>query len=195
MDLIRRVLELIRHRLNEYFNVADARAEEWVILANVVDHEGRANAAARDKIVMMLVNIKHETAISTYTAATRSRTTAYQVVPAPIYIDLYVLFFANFYDDGYAQGLTMISRTISYFQQNPWFTTENMPDLPPAIDKLTMEISNLDLLEVNYLMGMIGAKYLPSVYYKLRMLPFTSEAIRGVVQPVEGPATPSGVSG
>ena len=194
MDLVGRVLELIRHRLNEYFNVADPRAEEWVILANIVDHEGRIYAAAKDKIVMMLVNIKHETVVSTYTAAVNSRTSAYQVVQPPIYIDLYILFLANFYDDRYAQGLAMISRTISYFQQNPWFTTAIMPDLPPAIDRLTMEISNLDLLEVNYLMGMIGAKYLPSAYYKLRMLPFTSDPIRGVVQPVEGPATPSELS-
>jgi hypothetical protein len=49
-----------------------------------------------------------------------------------------------------------------------------------------MEITNLDLLEVNYLMGMIGTKYLPSAYYKLRMLPFTGDAIQGVVPAVEG---------
>jgi hypothetical protein len=194
MDLIGKVLELIRQKLDEYFKVADSRAEEWVILSNIVDQEGRMFAAAKDKIVMMLVNIKHETVISTYTAAAKSRTSAYQVVPAPIYIDLYVLFFANFYDDNYRQGLAMISRTISFFQQNPWFNAANMPDLPPAIDRLTMEISNLDLLEVNYLMGLIGAKYLPSIYYKLRMLPFTSEAILGVVSPVEGPASPSEIT-
>jgi hypothetical protein len=194
MDLIRIVLELIRQKLDEHFKLADPRAEEWVILANIVDHDGRAFAAAKDKIVMMLVNIKHETVISTYTAAIPSKTNAFQVVPAPIFIDLYILFFANFYDDNYRQGLTMISRTISYFQQNPWFNTTNLPDVPPSIDRLTMEITNLDLLEVNYLMGMIGTKYLPSVYYKLRMLPFAGEAIRGLVPPVEGPSTPTEIA-
>jgi Pvc16 N-terminal domain len=184
--LILTVLALIQKKLAEYFKNADATAEDWVILGNIVDHDGRLYAAAKDKIVMMLVNIKHETVISTYTATAKSKTSAYAVVPAPLYIDLYLLFLANFYDDNYPVGLEMISRTISFFQQNPWFTSANMPGLPPSIDKLTMEITNLDLLEVNYLMGMIGTKYLPSAYYKLRMLPFTGDAIQGVVPAVEG---------
>jgi hypothetical protein len=157
-----------------------------VILANIVDHDGRPYAAAKDKIVMVLVNIKHETVISTYTAAVRTKGSAYAVVPTPLYIDLYVLFFANFYNENYRQGLAMISRTISFFQQNSWFTADNLPDLPPVIDKLTLEITNLDLVELNYLMGMIGVKYLPSVFYKLRMLPFAGEAIEGVTPAIAG---------
>jgi len=190
MDLIRTVLELIRHKLNDYFRNADPREEEWVILSNIVDHEGRPFEAAKDKIVVFLANIKHDTVISTYTATARTATSAYAIVPAPLYIDLYLLFFANFYDDNYRQGLAMISRTISFFQQNPWFNADNMPNLPRAVDKLTMEITNLDLLEVNYLMGMIGVKYLPSVFYKLRMLPFDSGVMQAVVPPVQGSDDP-----
>ncbi|MDB5600904.1 MAG: hypothetical protein JWN71_2948 [Xanthobacteraceae bacterium] len=189
MDLIRTVLDLIRHRLNEYFNNIDSRREEWVTLANIVDNDGHAFAGSKDKIVMVLANIKHETVISTYTPTVRTKTSAYAIVPTPLYIDLYILFYANFYDENYRQGLAMISRTISYFQQNPWLNASNAPDLPPVVDKLTMEITNLDLLELNYLMGMLGVKYLPSVYYKLRMLPFVGDAMSGVTPQVSGDDT------
>jgi Pvc16 N-terminal domain len=186
MDLIRTVLDLIRQKLNESFANLDPRPDDWVVLANVVDHDGRPNAAAKDKIVMVLANIKHETVVSTYTSTVGTKSSSYGIVTPPLYIDLYILFYANFYDENYRQGLAMISRTISFFQQNPWFTPDNLPDLPPAVEKLTMEITSLDLLEVNYLMGMLGVKYLPSVFYKLRMLPFVGDAIAGVTPPVGG---------
>jgi hypothetical protein len=189
MDLIRTVLDLIRHRLNEYFNNIDPRREEWVKLANIVDNDGQAFVGSKDKIVMVLANIKHETVISTYTSTVRAQTSAYAIVPAPLYIDLYILFYANFYDENYRHGLSMISRTISYFQQNPWLNAANAPNLPPVVEKLTMEITNLDLLELNYLMGMLGVKYLPSVYYKLRMLPFVGDTMSGETPQISGDDT------
>jgi hypothetical protein len=45
---------------------------------------------------------------------------------------------------------------------------------------------NLEMTDLNYLMGMIGAKYLPSVYYKVRVIPFRSDAMRGQVSAVHG---------
>ncbi len=123
---------------------------------------------------------------------------SFALVQPPLYIDLFILFIANFYDRNYVQGLGMISRTISFFQQNPWFTRDTLPALGPGIDKITMEFTNLDLLEVNYLMGMLGTKYLPSVYYKLRMLPFGSDAMQADVPAARGtnaPATPATQAG
>jgi len=189
MDLIRTVLELIRQRVNQAFSNLDARVEDWVILSNLTDQDRQLFAATKDKVVMVLTNIKHETVVSTYSPTVRTKTSSYAVVPPPLYIDLFILFYANFYDDNYRQGLAMISRTISYFQQNPWFDASTMPDLPPGVGKLTLEITNLDLLELNYLMGMLGVSYLPSVFYKLRMLPFTGERIEGVTPAVGGDST------
>jgi hypothetical protein len=192
--MIRRVLELIQKQLNAYFQNIDRRDEEWVILSNVVDNEGKPFEDANGKVVMFLANITHETIVSTYSPTVRTKGSSYAVVAPPIYIDLFILFFANFVDRRYAEGLEMISRTISYFQQNPVFTRDNMPELDPSIDKLTMEITNLDLLEVNYLMGVLGTKYLPSVYYKLRMLPFASDAMQAEVPAARGVDTPQAPS-
>jgi hypothetical protein len=135
---------------------------------------------------MLLANIKHETIISTYSPTVPVKGNQYGLITPPLYIDLFVLFFANFNDKNYPEGLGVISRTISFFQQNPWFTRENLPGLDPEIDKLTFEMVNLEMTDLNYLMGMIGAKYLPSVYYKVRVIPFRSDAMRAQVPPVHG---------
>jgi hypothetical protein len=193
MSTIQTTLEIIRQKLNEFFRNADPRNEDWVILSNIVDQEGNAYEQAKDKVVMFLANIKYETIISTYSPTVPAKNNQYALITPTLYIDLFILFFANFNDKNYPEGLGVISRTISFFQQNPWFTRDSLPNLDPEIDKLTFEMVNLEMTDLNYLMGMIGAKYLPSVYYKVRVIPFRSGAISGQVSPVHG-AEPEGQS-
>ncbi len=186
MSTILTTLELIRQKLNEFFKAADPRNEDWVILSNIVDQEGHPYEQAKDKVVMFLANIKHETIISTYNPTVPVSNNQYAIITPPLYIDLFVLFFANFSEKNYTEGLGVISQTLSFFQQNPWFTQENLPGLDPEIDKLTFEMVNLEMTDLNYLMGMIGAKYLPSVFYKVRVIPFRGAAIQGLSPAVKG---------
>jgi hypothetical protein len=58
--------------------------------------------------------------------------------------------------------------------------------LDPAFDKLTLEFENLSPVDVNYVMSMLGTRYLPSAFYKLRMIPFASTAMQGRTYPVGG---------
>jgi hypothetical protein len=190
MGAIDTTLELIRQKLNEFFSNTDPREEDWVILSNVVDHEGHTFEPAKDKVVMFLANIQHETTISTYNRTVPVKGDQYAIVAPALYIDLFVVFFANFYNKNYPEGLGMISRTISFFQQNPWFTHDNLPGLDRVIDKLTFEMTNLEVTGLNYLMGLMGAKYLPSAFYKVRMIPFAGEAIQGQVPAAQGVQSP-----
>jgi hypothetical protein len=177
-NMIQNVLESIRMQLNQ--SLQDAyhishevgQERDWVILSNLYDSEGTAFEAARDKLVMMLVNIQHETEIGSF--QTGNPYQSINLAP-PLYIDLFVLFLANFYDRNYSEGLNVISKTISFFQMNPWFTPESLRHLDPKIDKLVFSMVNLDLADLKNLMDIIGATYLPSVCYKVRLLPFQSD--------------------
>lgn len=190
MSAIQTTLELVRQKLNEFFRNTDTKEEDWVILSNIVDHEGQLYEPAKDKVVMFLANIQYETVISTFNRTTPIKGDQYAVVAPPLYIDLFVLFMANFYNKNYADGLGMISRTISFFQQNPWFTHDNLPGLDSVIDKLSFEMTNLEVTDLNYLMGLMGAKYLPTAFYKVRMIPFASDAIQGQVPAAQGVQSP-----
>lgn len=185
MSSIRDVLEVIRDMANEYMQNIDRRGDDWVVLTSTVYHDGSVNDHAKDKVVMTLFNITRENTISTYTP-TRPGADGYAVVSPPIYIDLHIAFMANFASANYADGLAAISRILSFFQQTPWFTQYNAPQLGPNVDKITMELSSYDPVEVNYVMSMLGTKYLPSVFYKLRMLPFASGALQARTYPVRG---------
>jgi hypothetical protein len=183
--MINRALTVIQQLSNQYLQNLDRRSDDWVVLTNIVGHDGSANEYSRDKIVMAVYNITKETSISTYTPA-RPGADSFAIVQPPIYIDVHLMFMANFAGKTYTDGLAAISRLISYFQQNPWFTQSNAPDLGPGIDKITLELESLGAVEVNYIMGMLGTKYLPSVYYKLRMLPFAAPAMQARTFPAKG---------
>ena len=103
----------------------------------------------------------------------------------PLYVNLHVLFYANFSGKQYHVALDAISSTISFFQQNPVFHQDNSPTLDRQIDKLSFEFSNLDFAEMSQLMGMIGATYLPSVVYKVRLIPFTDNSVAGDIPLVQ----------
>jgi hypothetical protein len=110
----------------------------------------------------------------------------YAITSPPLYINLETLFYANMSKGNYHSGLAAISEVISFFQQHRYFTQQTLPDLDPVIDKLNFEMRNLDVLDVNHVLGQFGAKYLPCVMYKVRLLPFDGPAISGRVAEVQG---------
>lgn len=192
MDLIRNSLETICGLTNAYLENLDRRGDAWVVLTSLVDHDGALNQGARDKVVMSVYNITRETTISTYQTTMASGQTqgsvgSLAVVSPPLYIDVHVMFMANFTEKNYSDGLSALSRLIGYFQQMPYFNQDNAPGLAPIIDKLTFEFENLSPVDVNYVMGMLGTRYLPSAFYKMRMLPFVSSAMQGRAYPVSSP--------
>jgi hypothetical protein len=204
MDILRNALETISGLANEYLENLDRRGDAWITLTSLVNHNGALNKDARDKIVMCVYNITRETTISTYQRNVSSDQStkpvdAFAVVNPPLYVDVHLMFMANFTEKNYSDGLAILSRLIGYFQQTPYFTAANAPQLAPIIDKLTLEFENLSPVDVNYVMSMLGTRYLPSAFYKMRMLPFVSAAMAGRTYPVTGtgtanPANPGGAS-
>jgi hypothetical protein len=190
MTSIRQTLEAVAARLEEFIRAAAGGTGEWVVVSNLVDAEGRAVERARRKLVMFLAGIQKETVVSTYTAAVPAGSSGYAIVAPPLYVDLYVLLVANFDDEVYAEGLEVISLAISFFQQYPSFTPDSLPTLPPTIDRLTFEMTNLGPLDLSYVMGLAGVKYLPSAYYRVRLLPFQGGAIQRQEPAVQGVETP-----
>jgi hypothetical protein len=194
MTLLQSTLELLRDRLDAAFQIADPRSENWVALTNPVDPDGRISESARNKIVMALVGLQSDRTIGAVPGPMPVAGDQFAIMAAPLNVNAFVLFVANFSDSNYPTGLGMLSRTIAFFQQNPVFTRDRLPGLAREIDKIALDFVSLDLTQTNHLMGMVGLKYLPSALYRLRMLPFASDAVAGLVpavrrtKPADAPA-------
>jgi hypothetical protein len=160
MDALTTALEFIRARLNAALQAAEHRADDWVILSNIVGQDDVAFANTRGRIAMVLVNLAHGAVPSVGPSGG-----THPAAPSPVRVEPLIAFVANFEGQHYTQGLTAISRTIGFFHQTPVFTP---PGPGASIGPLTMQAVDLSLADVSCVMEMMGVKYLPSVFYQLR---------------------------
>jgi hypothetical protein len=106
----------------------------------------------------------------------------------PIQLNLYVLF-AAYFPGNYLEALKFISLVLGFFQGKQVFTAQNTPGLPDGVDKLVVEINNLDQHAQNQLWSAIGAKMMPSVSMKIRMIVITRDQILSEVPEITGTDT------
>lgn len=176
------ILSAINHvssKLNQFLMHQFELVEDIVVVSNLVDHAGAVSANVNNRVVIFLTNIERETAANTHykTSGIGREFTQSQ----PIHLNLYLMVCANFSGPNYNESLKFISSIIGYFQQQPVFNHQNSPDLDRGIDKIVLDIENIKNHDLSNMWGMFGAKYLPSILYKVRMITIESKAITSAV--------------
>lgn len=165
--MINESLDFICSQMNEHFKKQFDVAEEKAIVSNIINVDGSVPIQNNDKLVISLANIEQETSIANL-GFTHKQGNEYQLKNQPLSINLYILFAANF--SNYSESLKFVSATISFFQANYLFTQKDYPQLSNISEKLVFELLKTDYQNVYNIWNAIGAKYLPSVIYKMRML-------------------------
>lgn len=173
--MIHTCLNFVAKELNAYFKATFRINDDRAIVSNLVNHDGTVPTSISDKMVISLVNIEQET-INSNLPFTRKSGTGYEVKNPPVSINLYVLFSGNFND--YNESLKFVSATILFFQTNMVFLSEKYPEMGPGISKLVFELFKTDYQSMSYLWSTIGAKYMPSMSYKVRMLTFDEGVVK-----------------
>ena len=181
-DLIHRALSFLTARVNQFLEQHELLLESGaMVLAPVVDQVG--DTVKFPNLGMTLLGIEEERIGKTQSpyapdaVLPRSRT-EYRVVNPQIKLNLNVLIAANFAGSGdgtpegsYAEALKYLSYVIFYFQGKQVFTPEDVDsgDLAP-IEKLVIELMPKSMNDLYQIWSTLGAKYLPSVVYRLRLL-------------------------
>jgi hypothetical protein len=166
--------------------------EDVVVVSNILEQDGTIATHVNNKIVVSLVNIEKESVPLNnvgHAPATAMRRT---VSNPPIYVNLYLMFASYFSGNNYQEGLKFISNTIHYLQGQSVFDQHNSPELDANINKLVMDIHNLDITDLSNLWGVLSGKYLPSVLYKVRMVTVDAGAVKDQIPSVTKPAATIG---
>ena len=169
--LIYEVLEAIRGFTDTALRQQDHRVDDWVVLSNLVNQDGSSVLNTENKVVLTLAGMEQQKFVSTYPRERND--TAFQLVAPPIYLDLLVVFYANFSGREYSSGLAAISSIIALFQKNPMFNAQGPLHLPQNMDKLAVELQTPADGDLNTVLDRLGVKYRPMACYKLRMLTFS----------------------
>jgi len=182
--MLRTALEFLRDELNLYIKRKDpvnfAGTADNVTLSSLMKPDGTSAISMGDadafKIVITLINLEEDRI--TESQIYRKVNDKIQVVNPPVNINAFVLFsvFAN----NYSTALRLLSYIISFFQTNAVFDSEQFPQMNvnaskpwEQIDKLLATMHSTTFEQQNNLWAALGAKYMPSVIYKIRTISFT----------------------
>lgn len=183
--MIDHALSYIARTLNRYLsNKFDLEADP-VVLNNLVESNGTPPLKNQNKMVFTLINLEHETAkqyYGGYVPSTDPNTTS-KTQPS-IRFNLDLLLTANF--DVYEEALKFLSSSIAFFQATPCFARSQFPDMPRQLEQLQFEIENASYEKTHNLWSALGAKYQPSIIYKVRHVSIDAAQIDGEVAQVQG---------
>jgi hypothetical protein len=145
----------------------------------------------QDKIVLSLVNLIEEVTMKN-TSAYRSFSFQPEVENPPTFLNLFLLFTANFTNAQgagsssqvpYNNGITLLSTVIEFFQSQNVFSVQNSPTSetvqhPKLQDiRIVLDLYPLTFEQVNHLWGSLGGKQMPFVMYKARVLPLKKDHV------------------
>ncbi|MBK9452789.1 MAG: DUF4255 domain-containing protein [Bacteroidetes bacterium] len=186
--MIHEALKFLVDQLNEYLFQKMGEAG-LVIRSRLVTSEGK-ELNLNNKIVCQLVNVEEERIGKAQVPLAPPVGSGFPVRNPEIRLNLSVLFTAISPDttptDGesdqeYEISIKMLGYVIQFFQYRHYFTTENSPSLPHNLGSLVVELYPVTLESQNYLWASLGAKYRPSVVYKVRLITVYEDAFSDIV--------------
>jgi hypothetical protein len=172
----------VANQLNLFLKRSFDLNEDVVVMSNLLEQDGTLAPNMGNKLVVFLVNVEKETT-SSRQAFSSGLEQAVSTYP-PVHMNLYVMIASHFGASNYAEALKFLSNTVSFFQRQPIFDHQQTPDLDKRIDKLVLDIENLNIQDLSSLWGILSGKYLPSILYKVRMVSFDSGDIRNQLSPI-----------
>jgi hypothetical protein len=186
--MINATMNHLATQLNQYFKNNFQLVEDIVVVSNLMELDGSVAPNANNKLVLVLVNIEKDSMPYQSGSPKRSNDQRQLAYSAPLFLNLYVMMAANFGAGNYAEALKTISNAIGFFQQQAVFDQINSPGLDTRIEKIILDIENLKIPDLNNLWSLLGGKYLPSVFYKVRMISMQSSGVIAQVPVITNPS-------
>ncbi len=164
--MIQKVLTYLGVELGAELGISDP-AELVVGAVRSLDPSDNSN---RGKVAISLVNVIEESTLRNTSHHIRVGDQSFYKEP-PVHLNLYVLF--SFETSAYATALDHLSKTVELFQRKKIHSTENefaANSFPPGLERLSFDLYSMKFDELNHMWGVLGADYLPSLVYRVRLV-------------------------
>ena len=183
--MIHAAVSHIASQLNQFLKRSFDLNEDVVVMSSLTEPDGTAAANIANKLVVFLVNVERDTTTARFPGSSVGHDWSGTSYP-PVILNLFVMVAANFGASNYPESLKFLSNAVSFFQRQPVFDHQQTPELDRRIDKLVMEIENMNTQDLSSLWGILSGKYLPSILYKIRMVSFQAGDVLTQVTPIKG---------
>ncbi len=184
--IIDSAINVISEEVNNYFQITPGN--ELVIPANLLSQAGSLDGGLAGKVVLSLVNIEEDRLSRSLDIYRKQPNGTIETINPEVRLNLYLMFIASPAGKGigadYTTSLGHLSRLVAFFQTKNFFNHQNTPALHPRIEKLVFEMYSLSFEQQNHLWGALGAKYMPSVMYRARLVKVQEEEIAADGPPI-----------
>lgn len=171
--MISQFIELIKNDLNLFIKNKKGVDASFVLFANLNNILENSDATAENKIVISIVNIEEEKLLQNPDNYIATKTSVTYKKPA-LWLNVICLFTFYSKDKESYQGVDLLENVVQYFQTRPRLDKNTVIDtaaFPSIIEDIRAEFVSLNYEQTNYLWGLFGGKYQPSVVYKFKALP------------------------
>ncbi|MDQ3110986.1 MAG: DUF4255 domain-containing protein [Bacteroidota bacterium] len=180
--MIDKALFFLRQEINTYLKLKTGD-DNKITLSAIVSQTG-TEVAPHNSVGMMLVNVEEEKAYRQPNPQTVSKNGYYSFQNPELTLNLYMVVYANHSD--HREALVLLSYIVQFFQAKNVFDNQESPQLGEDIEKLVVDLYSLTFEQQNQLWASLGAKYLPSVVYKVRMVVVNEKQPLAVAPAVSG---------
>ncbi|MGY3791995.1 DUF4255 domain-containing protein [Aquimarina sp. 433] len=184
--MLDKALLFITDYLNKNLKLTFGLNEDVVVLSSLVNLDGSVTKNIENKVILSIINLEHEKTVKNMGGYIPDSRGSFSKVDPPVYINVFLLVSANYNSENYIESLKMLSAVIGIFQSPIIFTRDTHPDLDVLLGRLSFEIFNTPIQELSHIWSGIGAKYVPSMIYKVRMIAFQKERVKEEVSGVSG---------
>jgi hypothetical protein len=115
-------LKFLSERLNEHLRYKYQSKEGCVVLNSILDQGGSVPEANRNKLILSLISLEHESVTNTTTHGFSSMEQYSRYAP-PLNFNVNIMISALYND--YEEGLKFLSEAILFFQSNTLFNNQN----------------------------------------------------------------------
>lgn len=196
--MIHHALELLRTELDAYIQNPAGHEVALGNIASLESNTGSASNLLENRVIITMVNIEEESAFKNLPNATKVQNGGIHYANPPVFLNLYLLFTANYLPDGnntqYYRALQDLSKVIQFFQGKRVFNLSNSPGFlnsptPPDPDvaeiQIILDLYTMTFEQINHLWGSLGGKQLPFVMYKARLVKLIDRRLTGTGTAIE----------
>ena len=173
--MIEPALQFIASSLDQFIKNRFGLNESAAIVNKIVEFDDTEPLENKNKVVITLINIEHQTVKPFNVTSKRVSNGQYEYIAPAQRFNLDLMLSANF--DDYSEGLKFLNAGILFFQINPVLSAINFANFPKGLDKLELDVEQITYNEMHNLWSAMGAKYRPSLIYKTRLLTFQGNEV------------------
>jgi len=176
--MIQQALKFTQNCLNRQLMAQYGLTENAVVLNNVINTSGSVPAKNQNKMVLSLINLEHETNRQFNGRYTSNANGQYTNITPFVRFNMDVMMVSNF--DDYDETLKFLDATVAFFQSNTSLSAQNSSDIPAGLEKLEFDVEKISYYDMHSLWSAMGAKYQPSIVYKVRLVTLQANQIEGL---------------